>query len=295
MTNAPGDLLAFRTTVRAKTGITNPASIGIVGDPAHEASGGYHVGRSALIRIGKFNPARPAGDSREDFSARLARDRAALSEDGSAMDIGYGWPHGGNAAWLRFNRLLVAQLRAGDPDLRPIRAVNYSPDGSAKLRVDREHGFAAESSKDTVDVHTHIEWYRDTIGRREGSFDRLAEFIDAAIANRTPPILEGASMAGSGITMSWGESLDAYLHRIEQLWVPAAQAAVAGAADAKATRIAIEALVTAINAGGGSVDSAAIIAHMDQLAAAELARDQAELQAVQAQLSPAEAAQLGQH
>lgn len=138
------------------------------------------------------------------------------------------------------------------------------------------------TGKDKHDTHFHV--------------SSVATAIADSTASWSLPTLEGASMASSsGITMSWGETLDAYLHRIEQLWVPAAQAAVAGAADAKAARVAIEALVTAINAGGGSVDSAAIIAHMDQLAAAELARDQAEAAAVQAQLSPAEAAQLGQH
>ncbi len=46
-------------------------------------------------------------------------------------------------------------------------------------------------------------------------------------------------------------------------------------ASGNAMRAAIEALTAAINAGGGSVDSAFIVTHMNELAAAELARDNA--------------------
>lgn len=274
MTTAPTDLVAFRHVVKAKTGIQLDASIGIVGDGAHQRTGGYHEGRDVLIMIGKYHPSYPAGDSREDFSARLARDRAGLTLDASAMDIGCEWRAGGRSAWLRFNRLLVAQLRAGDPALGPIAEVNYTPDGARKVRIQRKNGWAEEATSDTVDVHTHIGWHRDTAGRRQACLDRLAEFIDAAIANRTPPVLEGASMAGSGITMSWGETLDAYLHRIEQLWVPATAAATALPAKLEALTAVvttqgqtITALTGLLQQAGGNPELTPLVEQLQALAA----------------------------
>ncbi|GGM88317.1 hypothetical protein ACFFX1_15230 [Dactylosporangium sucinum] len=52
------------------------------------------------------------------------------------------------------------------------------------------------------------------------------------------------------------------------------------AADAKASRLAVEALVAFINERGGTVDTATIIARMDELAAAEAAREQELLQRI---------------
>jgi hypothetical protein len=213
MTSAPADLLDFRKVVMTATGLTNPASVGIVGDGAHQRTGGYHEGRDVLQAIGRWTSQLRPGDTRLDYSCRLARDLTGLTNSASAVDIGYQWPRGGNAAWLRFNNLLVTALPA-DPALAPIRAVNYSPDGSTKKRRDRQNGWAAESTSDTVDVHTHIEFFRDTEGRRGACLNRLGQLINVAIT--------GGSMAASGITMAWGETLDAYLSRIEKIWVPAA-------------------------------------------------------------------------
>lgn len=184
MTNAPADLLGFRRAVMAETGLADPADVGIVGDGIHQRTGGYHEGRSVLAAIGRYHPGAAAGSSTEDYSARLARDRAGLTEDASAADIGASWPRGGRQAWLRFNRLLVAQLQAGDPALAAIRAINYSPDGTSRRRIDRQYGFAnVQDSADSVDIHTHFEWYRDTAGQRQASLDRLVELIRAARDN----------------------------------------------------------------------------------------------------------------
>jgi hypothetical protein len=181
MTDAPPDLLAFRTTVLRLTGLPGVADVGIVGDGAHQRTGGYHEGRDVLSAIGRYHPGAAAGSGGEDYSARTARDRRGLTNRASAMDIGAGWPRGGRAAWLRYNALLVAALRAGDPELAALRALNYSPDGHARKRVDREHGFTVESSTDSVTGHTHHEWYRDTDGRRGACLDRMARLINQAI------------------------------------------------------------------------------------------------------------------
>lgn len=191
MADAPTDLLAARARIRALTQL--PAvGIGIVGDPAHLAGGGYHVGETDLIHIGGYGPAgATAGhvrQTRTDYSVRLGRDRAGCTEDASAMDIGDAWPAGGRAAWLRFNRLLVRALQTGDPALGAVRAVNFSRDGFERKRIDREYGFGViEDSLDSVTIHTHIEWYRDTAGRRQPSLDRLVDLVDAAINATTPP------------------------------------------------------------------------------------------------------------
>jgi hypothetical protein len=50
-------------------------------------------------------------------------------------------------------------------------------------------------------------------------------------------------------------------------------------ADARAGRQAVEALTALVNAGGGDIDTAAVLARMDELAAEEKARDDAEREA----------------
>src|SRR5689334_21277151 len=109
MTIAPADLLALRTTVLSLTGLSGDA-VGIVGDGAHQKTGGYHEGHDVLTAIGRYHPPATShtGSSTEDYSCRLLRDRRGLTVEASAMDIGYQWPHGGSAAWLRFNNALVA-------------------------------------------------------------------------------------------------------------------------------------------------------------------------------------------
>lgn len=84
----------------------------------------------------------------------------------------------------------------------------------------------------------------------------------------------GVTMAGSGITLSWGETLDAYLSRIEKIWVPAANAAagLVAAAAADATRdAAMLAAIQAITAGGTSVDTQAVVSAINTVAAQESA------------------------
>lgn len=186
MTNAPSDLLTWRNEILRRTGLTG-VSVGIVGDDAHASSGGYHIGKSGLIAIGRYHapPTAHVGSDTEDYSARLLRDRQGLDENASAADIGDDWPHGGRAAWLRYNNLVAAALKGNDPALAPMRAINYSSNGTNRLRISRESGFAEKPSTDSVTTHTHHEWYRDTEGRRTECLARLLEFIDRAIAGGT--------------------------------------------------------------------------------------------------------------
>jgi hypothetical protein len=164
MTNAPADLLAVRRAVMALTGVSDPADMGIVGDEAHAASGGYHEGRDSLTRAGVVNT---------DYSVvEYARDRAGLTDSASAFDMALAWSPraGGRAAAIRATNLLVDDLRGGHPSMGCVRAMNYTPDGTAKRRIDRRNGFAVTSSGDSVDIHTHFEFFRDTEGQRAGAF-----------------------------------------------------------------------------------------------------------------------------
>lgn len=184
MTNAPDDLLAHRKDVQTATGMTSGADVGIVGDGAHQRTGGYHEGMDVLVAIGRYHP--PAyshiGSTNEDYSARLARDRNGLTNDASAMDYGSDWSHGGRAAWLRFNNALAAALKSGDSRLPAVRAINYSPDGTTKRRIDRETNWVNSSTSDTVTVHTHVEFYRDTKGNRTMTLNQILSLIQVAIS-----------------------------------------------------------------------------------------------------------------
>lgn len=169
MTQAPADLLELRSRIQARTGLT-AVELGIVGDSAHAATGGYHEGRTDLERAGVVG---------SDYSTRLPRDRAGLTESASAIDIGARWA-AGRSVWLRFNAALVAALHANEPALAAVRAVNYTDANGATLRTDREHGWSTESNSDRD--HTHVEWYRDTEGNRQASLDRLVQLVDQVVA-----------------------------------------------------------------------------------------------------------------
>ena len=187
MTNAPTDLLTVRQRVMAATGLTDPADVGIVGDGIHARTGGYHEGADVLAAIGVLN---------SDYSvAEYARDQRGLTNSASAMDIALAWPNGGRAAAIRFSNLIVADLLAGTPGTECVRAINYSPDGTTRLRRDQRSGLGAESSSDSVDIHTHFEFWRDTEGTRNGAFcDLLLRRIRQAITGTDP----GAPTSSTG-------------------------------------------------------------------------------------------------
>lgn len=190
MTNAPADLLGLRAQFQHLAGLS-AVDVGIVGDAAHARSGGYHIGRSGLVAAGMWS---------SDYSVRLTRDRNGATESASAMDVGAGWGQG-RAVWLRWNNLFANALRSGDPALAAVRGINYSPDGQLKWRIDREQGFRTESSSDTVDIHTHIEWYRDTEGHRQQSLDRIAALAQQAITGQLAP---------TGVDVSTDDFIDSF-------------------------------------------------------------------------------------
>lgn len=183
MGEAPVSLLTTRAHMAAITG-SPLGDIGIAPDASHLSSGGYHCGALDLRSINAVG--------NDDYSIRQPRDRNQYNADvaagrnfSSAMDYPDDWPIGGRAAWIRFNNILRAQLGARDPMLRAIRGVNYTPDGTTKRRFDCRT-LVESSTTDTVLWHTHIEWWRDTIGdvqARDDATTRLCQIARAAIGN----------------------------------------------------------------------------------------------------------------
>lgn len=156
MTYAPQDLQDTRAYVMSKTGLT-AVECGIVGDPAHAATGGYHEGNDDLMAAGVLYTDYSKADS--------PRDRPG-SNAASALDVGLFWDQGSQAA-INFSLWVRDKLLANDPRCADMRGMNYTPDGSTKRRVDRLYNnFQVTSSTDSVDIHTHFEFFRDSEGRR---------------------------------------------------------------------------------------------------------------------------------
>lgn len=154
MTTNPQTLRDLAAYWVAHGGVT----LGVVGNAAHTS--GYHLGRDRI-----YDGAGPGlGDA--DYSVRLARDKAGLTNAASAIDLG---KLNGSLANLRaFSRDLVARCMASAAARRDVREIIYSPDG---VKVQRYSGVdnlihTGPGNGDTSHLtHTHISWYRDSEGR----------------------------------------------------------------------------------------------------------------------------------
>lgn len=188
MTSAPSDLQAFRAEGMQVTGLAGDA-FGIAPDASHLAGGGYHVGVSDIGRIGKYHGPASAniGSSTEDYSVRQRRDRREGTNTSSAADVGSTWKYGGRAAWIRWNNLLYAEMRDHPERLPALRAINVALDGRTKQRYDQNSRSAGLiPSTDTVDSHTHLEFWRDTEGSRKATLDRIVQLMHAAVSGTNP-------------------------------------------------------------------------------------------------------------
>jgi len=172
MAIAPTDLKAFRASVMTITGLSGD-SVGIIANEAHLANGGYHCGVQDIKDIGKYPPA-----AKVDYSVSNTRDRIG-GNDASACDIGDDWPIGGRDAWIRWNNLMVRQMQTFPDSMFGLRGMNFTPNGTAKQRIDLAHGPVIIPSTDTVTIHTHLEWWRNTSGTR--TFGTILALIQEAI------------------------------------------------------------------------------------------------------------------
>jgi hypothetical protein len=294
MTYAPDDLLATRRYLLATLDMhpgnvaadLDPNEVGIVGDPAHAAGGGYHEGDDDLARVGRLA---------SDYSKReSARDRPG-SNAASALDIGQ-FAHGA-LTLPALSVALVHACEAGDPRTRDVREVIYSPDGKVVHRFD---ALGIRSSGDDSHLfHTHLSFFRDSEGRRDRS-DNILGLLAELIEGRTAAATTGgdgpmwAKVKGQGTiwrnagrvripapdgptATAWqkllpGQEVDSEA-ALTALLGPTADpelTALAAALAADASRDAATlAAIQALTAGGTSVDTAAVLARINTVAAEE--------------------------
>lgn len=164
MTNAPADLLVVRSYLRRKTGL-EPSALGIAGDAAHAAGGGYHMGNDDLLRAGRLN---------DDYSKReSSRDRPGTN-GASAIDIGDFAASG--ETLRRLSVALVNGLRGSDSRLRDVREVICTLDGRSVVRWDR---LGLRSTGDNSHLfHTHASFFRDSEGRRDRADNFLGWLVE---------------------------------------------------------------------------------------------------------------------
>lgn len=186
VTYAPDDLKAVQAYCQRQTG--QPwASLGIVHSTPQ--GGGYHEGQDLLAAAGRApGPDYPDSDysyadARTVAPTPYGRDlatAATLAGDAnaaSAFDLGGAFPR-----FLELNNWLVGRCNAGDPRCRDIREVIYTPDGKVVRRWDAtgQQDNAGDSSHLS---HTHISFFRDSLGRRAGGgnfLGLLVEFFEGA-------------------------------------------------------------------------------------------------------------------
>jgi len=121
---------------------------GIVGDPAHRATGGYHISLEDLIAAGMSG----------DYSiAQFTDDRRGPADCASAVDMTMS-----TAAMRLVTGRLAAAWRAQDPRLDAVRGFNGTLDGVHALRWD-----ASNPDPNTVNAatgdhlwHVHLEVFR---------------------------------------------------------------------------------------------------------------------------------------
>ncbi len=206
MTYAPSDLMAVRTWLLARfdinKGLTkstdlDPAEVGIVGDSAHKATGGYHCGNNWLGDVGRLN---------SDYSKReSSRDRPGTNA-ASALDIGdFDVTVNGRRHTLKALSVAIADAcRRGDPRTRDVREIIYSADGRTVKRWDRL-GIRSTGGSDHT-WHSHLSFHRDSEGRRDrddnflGLLKAIVDGTPATTSTPTPgdemPLLFFAKLAG---------------------------------------------------------------------------------------------------
>lgn len=170
MSYAPATLLALQAYWVEHDGdpTQDGVPLGIVGNAAHTQ--GYHLGRDRI-----YDGAGPGiGDN--DYSVKLARDKAGLTNAASAIDLGK--LEGSYAELRKFSTWLVAQCQASTSTRYDFREIIWSPDGIYVKRYsateNRVYISLRKNSDGSITVissgqgdashfgHTHISYMRDS-------------------------------------------------------------------------------------------------------------------------------------
>lgn len=165
MTVAPRDLLDLRHSITLLSGVTDAKALGITGDDAHGK--GYHLGVATIKSLGNY--------PNNDWSTEQTRDRVG-GDTASAMDVTLSWPNGGKAAAQRWTWAVAAAVKAGQ--LPYVSEINWQNQQGQKRRY-TVHDGREVASTDTVDIHTHIGFWRNTEGTR--NFTSMLSLMASAI------------------------------------------------------------------------------------------------------------------
>lgn len=252
MSYAPPELLDLQRYLINRFDLPHD-QVGIVGNPVTHKNG-YHLGWDMLA----------SNDGWGDYSARLPRDRKALQgptrDAACALDVTNKLPD--NSAFLS---ALLADCRAGAAYTLRLRAIDCTLDGVTAHRFDRESGFRAEVADDSHLWHNHFEWYRDTIADGLSQIQIVSQFYGGGeFMPKLDKIKVPAGISIPGIAV--GALVDPewlWLANYQHTLNAETQAVKGNAADAvrdTALGQAIAELAAVIKAGGGSVDSAVILA-----------------------------------
>jgi hypothetical protein len=164
----PPDLVAVQGDVQALINIPLN-SLGILGDTDHVDGGdSYHLGKDQLSAHASYSLTESPRDRHPTNAA-------------SAFDIGNAWRLGATNdaaakalaqnAFLRFNRIYVAALKANVEGSEDIREIIYTPDGTTVKRLD-VLGIRT-TGDDKHLTHTHTSFFRDSEGRHAGAYRTL--------------------------------------------------------------------------------------------------------------------------
>lgn len=168
MSSAPIDLRRARAYICEATGLS-AAAVGIVGDAGH--TWGYHLGRDRIYTI-------PPGRGDRDPSVRHARDRDGLTDDASALDIGW---HG---RLPELGRYLLGIVQSGDLAGRDIcELIAERADGTHLWSWSRSGGLSGTPHVDIRYHHLHVSYRRDS--RERDKVELYRDFYEPEATMRT--------------------------------------------------------------------------------------------------------------
>ena len=256
MTSAPANLLAARSLMLDYLDIQpahtdddlESAEVGIVGDPAHR--GGYHCGSDRVVP--------------KDYSVHeSSRDRAGLTIAASALDVGWFEVRSRGAVHnLRtFSVWCVEQCKANTADSRDIREIIYTDNGKTVRRWDR---LGKRSTGDSSHLyHTHFSFFRDATKAGRDQRPLFRRYLTEIGMIEMPLTSDDVDAVAEAVLAANAGSRNTPVRWIDRTnQIHATVTALTGQVTALTS--VVEALGETIRSGGGSVDTAAILAGVDE-------------------------------